>query len=1036
MIPIRVKVQGFLSYRDEATLEFDGVALWMLAGPNGAGKSAVFDAVTFALYGAHRGGKQNADRLINQSRDKLLVEFDFRLGEDIYRAKRTESRRSQPTRQIIHLSGPNAPQGKRGGESVVPETESKTGFDAWVKEHIGLSYEAFKASVLLRQGESDALLKMDSRERHDLLTQLVDMSDYVHLYDRAKGKLDEFSAQEKLLAQQLEQLPTVSRETIDALVKTIKENQGISEQAQVELQQIAALKAHADHWQKRKLELARTDTELIGARSLLEKSAEIEQAAQRFDELNRVLPILQRLLDARRRSDQARTTIADCLANLTRLTGERQIAESERDALRQNIESRRKEQETKNLALQQAQSELIQLKPAQQDLARLVELRPQVEELDSELSAFPITLDEQVNQAQETIEKLTELKTVLANLRQIYSSQQDRAQAINDAENWDTTKTKLEEQIQQLRRELAARRKEEESLSQAQTQSDTTLARATAEFDATQTRLTNLETLTKETTCIYCGQPLTPAHLRKERQRLTGALAETQAIVDNARTVRDEAKRQATQLTRAIRKLEERIQTTKENIVEARQTAQERRRAAQDARKRIQDVLAALPKDVRARVTDAYPSEADLKAMDSEIGNLKSIRERHTRLSKRMQDRDHKIAERKPLAKELNRLLAAYPDERIQTVRLQIQQAENTIQDLQVNLRKLTPELEALDTSWYAADQNVLALQTKISEYQSKSAVAEEQQKRAQTDETREIDSLPDGWHTYASDVTEPALQALQDEHKQLQGSDQKLEELNHARRAETQLLRDSKRLSEEISGIPLEAQHEPEHFESLSLQVQSRQQQAEQIARAADGKRITLEANLTEHRRIEREYLEAARLTHRYRTLANLLGRDGLQRHLLEQVERAIVNNANAVLDRISGGSLWLELQGDAGASKTKALDLVAYNRANGANSIAVDYLSGSQRFRTAVSLALGIGQYASQESRRVEAVIIDEGFGSLDKAGLQEMIDELHNLKDTLSRIIVVSHQDEFARAFPNRYAIRIQDGSSIAGLETGDN
>jgi DNA repair protein SbcC/Rad50 len=62
---------------------------------------------------------------------------------------------------------------------------------------------------------------------------------------------------------------------------------------------------------------------------------------------------------------------------------------------------------------------------------------------------------------------------------------------------------------------------------------------------------------------------------------------------------------------------------------------------------------------------------------------------------------------------------------------------------------------------------------------------------------------------------------------------------------------------------------------------------------------------------------------------------------------------------------------------------------------------------------------------------VIIDEGFASLDKQGRREMIDELHHLKDVRRRIILVSHLDEFADAFPNRYEVALADGTSRVTL-----
>ena len=55
MIPRKVVLENFLSYRAAQTFEFDGESLWILSAPNGTGKSAVFDAITYALFAQHRG---------------------------------------------------------------------------------------------------------------------------------------------------------------------------------------------------------------------------------------------------------------------------------------------------------------------------------------------------------------------------------------------------------------------------------------------------------------------------------------------------------------------------------------------------------------------------------------------------------------------------------------------------------------------------------------------------------------------------------------------------------------------------------------------------------------------------------------------------------------------------------------------------------------------------------------------------------------------------------------------------------------------
>jgi DNA repair exonuclease SbcCD ATPase subunit len=55
----------------------------------------------------------------------------------------------------------------------------------------------------------------------------------------------------------------------------------------------------------------------------------------------------------------------------------------------------------------------------------------------------------------------------------------------------------------------------------------------------------------------------------------------------------------------------------------------------------------------------------------------------------------------------------------------------------------------------------------------------------------------------------------------------------------------------------------------------------------------------------------------------------------------------------------------------------------------------------------------------------MIDEGFGSLDRASRAAMIRDLHALAEVLPRVIVVSHDEDFAAAFPHRYDFRLENG-----------
>src|SRR6476659_5517341 len=51
MRPVLLDMDGFASFRDQATVDFADADYFALVGPTGSGKSTVIDAMIFALYG-------------------------------------------------------------------------------------------------------------------------------------------------------------------------------------------------------------------------------------------------------------------------------------------------------------------------------------------------------------------------------------------------------------------------------------------------------------------------------------------------------------------------------------------------------------------------------------------------------------------------------------------------------------------------------------------------------------------------------------------------------------------------------------------------------------------------------------------------------------------------------------------------------------------------------------------------------------------------------------------------------------------------
>jgi DNA repair exonuclease SbcCD ATPase subunit len=287
---------------------------------------------------------------------------------------------------------------------------------------------------------------------------------------------------------------------------------------------------------------------------------------------------------------------------------------------------------------------------------------------------------------------------------------------------------------------------------------------------------------------------------------------------------------------------------------------------------------------------------------------------------------------------------------------------------------------------------------------------------------------LPPSWQDIGVRATPSDLAAWQAEQAELESKriDERIGELHAARAGREALERARFDLVREIDSIPDEAKRLPGDIAGIVAELRHEQElRDEALDRARQEHRRLL--GRQEQRQCLRERFQAVnRQQTLYRTLAEHLGCKGLQLHLMRQAEKGIVDFSNAVLDRLSGGQFCLRLRSEGEGDADQALDLEAFDRLR-RQVFAIPFLSGSQRFRVAVSLALGVGQYASRQQRPIESVIIDEGFGCLDREGRQVMIQELQNLRTQLRCILLVSHQEEFADAFADGYRFELTNGST---------
>ncbi|PWX63217.1 exonuclease SbcC [Clostridium perfringens] len=223
MKPIRLEVKGLNSFIDKQVVEFDKLTergLFGIFGPTGSGKSTILDGITLALYGDIARKSSN---YINTNCDGVYVSYEFQItGNEVkrYRVDREFKRDNKSggirnkSSKIIDITG--------GVENVLEEKAKAV--TSKCEEIIGLKLDDFMRTVVLPQGKFSEFLKLEGKERRNMLERLFNLRKYG---DDLSSKLSLEIRKEKdkmnVLEGQLKGYEGVSEEALKAKEEEIKE---------------------------------------------------------------------------------------------------------------------------------------------------------------------------------------------------------------------------------------------------------------------------------------------------------------------------------------------------------------------------------------------------------------------------------------------------------------------------------------------------------------------------------------------------------------------------------------------------------------------------------------------------------------------------------------------------------------------------------------------------------------------------------------------------------------------------------------------
>lgn len=185
MIPVSLKLQGFLSYRQPVELDFTGLDLACISGPNGAGKSSLLDAITWALFGQAR---KRDESLINMhpSVSAAEVTFIFDYEGNRYRVTRTNPRGKTGVLEFNILSP--------GGEWKVLSERTLRETQVRIEQTLRMDYETFINASFFLQGKADQFTQQRPGDRKRILSSVLGLEIWEQYREQAvanRRKLDE-----------------------------------------------------------------------------------------------------------------------------------------------------------------------------------------------------------------------------------------------------------------------------------------------------------------------------------------------------------------------------------------------------------------------------------------------------------------------------------------------------------------------------------------------------------------------------------------------------------------------------------------------------------------------------------------------------------------------------------------------------------------------------------------------------------------------------------------------------------------------------
>lgn len=350
-----------------------------------------------------------------------------------------------------------------------------------------------------------------------------------------------------------------------------------------------------------------------------------------------------------------------------------------------------------------------------------------------------------------------------------------------------------------------------------------------------------------------------------------------------------------------------------------------------------------------------------------------------------------------------------------------------SLAELQKKLQQLTDEIGKDTEKLQSLTKMLEQANNTVAETAAKAELARQEEELTQKKQEAAMQAVAKGLSEHGFADIKEAEQLLMGE-KELEGMRRQIADYDAGKKAaEEQVMRlqeelgrqqepDEEACKTELARLEKQQEIYAKETAVLSETIRRLSEKADKLALAGEG--------------LEEKLLEAEQDLAFAKKLRGDAG-TGLQRYVLGILFSSVIAAANRMLSMVHGGRYRLFRSDEkAQGSNKRGLELKVYDKNSEEHEGRfVSTLSGGEKFLASLALSIGMSTIAQKSGIRIEALFIDEGFGSLDEDSITDAMQILGSIQQANGLVGIISHVQLLQERIPTKLRVEeTEKGSHI--------